>query len=1073
MKWIPAFAVRNPVIVHMGTLLVVVAGILAYRALPREEFQNMPLDAVLIRTVYPGASADEVEKLITIPLEDEIADVDLIKEMQSSSQESMSVIFVRFEVGVKDMYRRVQEIQTEVDKVRNLPEGAETPEVIEMEVPFPLVTIALGGGASELELKYAAEDLEAALTDIPGVEDLQIAGVRDREIWVQVDPERMEALALTLPEVRNAIRAKNRNVAGGKLTVGDREFLVRTMGEAAAASDLARVVVRSTVDGGQILLGDVATITDTFEEAYTLGRVNGHRAITLTVNKAPGGDTIAIVEQVRQVVARLAPGFPPSITVDLLGDSSIFVARRFVAMRNNGIVGFLFVFAVLYVFIGFRAALLTAISIPIAFLGAIFFMHVFGLTFNLLAIFGLVMVLGMIVDDAIIVCENVYRHMEDGESPLYAAVHGTQEVMGPVTASVLTTIAAFFPLLVFTGTIGKFFSVIPKVVIFALTASLIECFFALPSHLADFARPQPGRRSRRDSAWYQRLLAGYSGLLDHALRHRYATILMFVAGAAGLVGWASATNALRFQLFPTEDINWFDVRIELPVGSALGETERVMERAERITEAATTENELEIHYATVGFARDETGHRGTRATHLSFLRVDLTDRDTNLRDRTGDEILTDLRERFRALVAPTAIAFARESHGPPVGKPVQVRIRGKDFAMLLAIAGELEGYLATMDGVVDIKNDYTLGKEEIRVHVDEDRAALYGIDVATVATVVRTAVEGAVSSTWFDRGEDIDVVVKYQEGFRRSLEHIEALQIPTGTGALVPFKNVARIDRVRGIANISRYDRVRVVHVLADLEKGRKDVTSEVVNEQLAAQFADHTSRWPGYSLDFGGEYQETNESLRDLQRQFLLAILLIYLILGATFRSFIQPLVVLFTVPFAFIGVLYGLILSDEPLGMMSFIGIIALAGIVVNDSIVLVTYINRARERGVDRLQAVMDGGRTRMRAIILTSVTTIFGLLPLAAEWFGRDPLLTAMAVAIVWGLTFSTVLTLIVIPAVYLIVDDLTRVLRLDRHGLVPQADDPLALLSVEAAAGGGTGQGRAAPDPATPEPRARE
>ena len=1025
MKRLPAFAVNNPVLVHLATLLVVVGGVSAYRALPREAFQNTSVDMVQIRTVYRGASPEEVEKLITIPLEDEVAEVDRIVSIQSFSQEGISSIIVEFEVGVKDMYRRVQEIQAQVDQVRTLPADAEMPEVIELEVRFPLVTVALGGGASERQLQDAAEILEAEFSTIPGVDEIEVAGVRDREIWVEVDPGRLEAYGLTLADVRNAVRAKNRNVVGGKFTVGEREFLVRTMGEVEAIRDLGEVVVRSTPDGGQVVLRDVATIADTFEEALTLGRVDGHRAVTLTVNKAPGGDTIDIVTAVRAVVAQFEPGFPPGLTVDLYGDEAKFVARRFLTMEHNSIVGFALVIAILYLFIGFRAALMTALGIPIAFLGAIVLMHAFGLTFNLLSIFGLVMVLGMIVDDAIIVCENVYRHMEDGEAPARAAVRGTQEVMVPVAASVITTIAAFLPLLVFSGVMGKFFSVIPKVVIFALMASLIECFTVLPSHLAEFARPQPGRRSRRDAPWFRLLEGTYTGLLRNAVRFRYATLLCFMLGTAGLMIWAQRSHALRFQLFPQEDIAWFDVRLELPVGLPLDRTENALAAAEAVTNAHTTPGEVEIHYGTVGLAPAESQRGVDRGSHLGFLRIDLTDWDDGLRDRTGDAILADLRAQLATLVEPESISFQRETHGPPVGRPIQVRIRGRDHAMLQMIAGEIMEHLRGMDGVVDVKAEMTLGKEEIRVHVDEARAALYGLNVAAVADVVRTAIDGGVAGTWFDHGEELDVVVKYQAAYQVGLDDIEDMKIPAPTGALVPFKSVASLERTRGVSTVNRYARERVLRVFANVVKDRKDVTSKSVTEALAAEFADYAQRWPGYALAFGGEYEKTNESLIDLQRQFGMAILLIYVILGATFRSFVQPLVVMFTVPFAFVGVVYGLIISNQALGMMSFIGVIALAGIVVNDSIVLVTYINRRRVAGAPAVEAVVEGGRIRMRPIILTSVTTIFGLLPLAGQWFGHEPLLTSMAIAIVWGLTFSTLLTLIVIPAVYLIVDDAER------------------------------------------------
>jgi multidrug efflux pump subunit AcrB len=1022
---ISEFSVRQSVLVNLLVILFLVAGGVTYSTMIKEKFPAIDIEEVRVNTVYPGVSPEEIERLITIPIEDEVAGIEGVDDVTSTSSEGFSQIEVDFDTGIEDFPRKVQEVQNKVNRVDDLPEDAETPEIEEETWTTIAIIASLSGNVPESVLKELSEDLEDDLLDIPGVDEVSVMGRRDREIWVEVNPGRLEGYNLSLADVIFSLETTNLDIPAGTLGSGREEFLIRTMGEAEAPEQVERVILRSNAEGGHVYLRDIATVSDTFEEATTIGRLDGEQTISLMVMKSKTGNTVKIVEAVKALKKEYEENrLPEGVKLTLTNDAAVDVWSNLNALYQNGALGLVLVLLVLYVFVGLRPAVLTAIGIPVAFAMSILLMRYFDITINMLSLFGLILVLGIIVDDAIIICENAWRHIEEGKSPIDAAVIGTKEVTWPVVAAVATTMAAFLPLLLMVGTLGKFMGVIPKTVTFALLASLVEAFFILPSHVADFAKP---RRSRQDSIktpkWQQRLTEFYLRLLTFTLRMRYLGVLVAIAIALGALLFAY--KFMPFVLFPARDVEEFGITIKMPVGTKLEETERVVQKLENI---ALEFPEEEV-YAVIGWVgRGQLANYDFQAgTHIGQVRLDLT--DPFERDRTGLEIVNEFRSKVQAIPGPSELNFLEWREGPPVDPAVEVRIRGDDFLVLREVADEMKGYLTTIDGIRDISDDFEPGKEEARIIIDDDKASLMGLDTATIGLTIRYAIDGGIASAIHDQGDEIEIRVKLGEEYSQDLEDIEDMKFRSREGGLIPFKNFGRIEREPGYSNISRRDRKREVTVSANIDE--EVITSVEINRLLQERYKDFSEKRPGYLMSFSGEYQETQEQMIALGKAFGVAILLIYVILGSLFKSFIRPFVVMLAVPFSFIGVVAGFYIMSEPLGLMAIIGTIGLTGIVVNDSLILVDFIDKGRAAGLGRQEAILRAGRLRLRPVILTSVTTIFGLLPLAFGLFGLSLFLTPVAVAIVWGLTVATGLTLLLVPSIYAILDDITNLFRRER------------------------------------------
>ncbi|NQT06942.1 MAG: efflux RND transporter permease subunit [Candidatus Omnitrophica bacterium] len=1023
---IAEFSVKQSLFVNLLSVFFIIAGLIAAISMSREAFPNVSFDMVQVSTVYPGASAKEVEKLVTTPLEKELKEVDDVDEMTSASIEGLSTIILKLNPDVKNKDKLVNDMQRAVDRVKNLPADIkDDPLVTDQDTKnTPVIGIALSGDLPEKRLQDIAEILEDRFLDLDGVAAVRRWGWRDQEIWVEVDPDKLREYHISIEEIMDSLKKKNISVPGGSMVRGDKEFNVRTTGEFMTAAEIEGVVIRANDVGNWIRVRDIAEVREAFHDEDVINKTFGTRSVYLVIVKRASADAIDVVNRLKVSLDKFKETQPPELKSAYVDDMSFYIKRRLNVLKNNGIVGFILVAISLLIFLNKHVAFVTALGIPIAFLASFVIMSFLGLSINLITMFGLIVVLGMLVDDGIIIAENCYRHMENGMSPAEAAVVGTQEVVKPVTATILTTMAAFTPLMMMSGILGKFIRYIPMVVIIALGASMIEAFIILPSHIADFVRIKKDKNgkviSKKNTVWFQKLLKSYTNILTKAIKKRYrvclGVFLLFI------ICVFLAAKVMPFELFSSRGIEIFFIRAEAKMGLPLDEMNKRISKVEEEV-LKLPENELEALVTQIGvMSEDPHDLRARRGTHLSQMIVYLTPETDRKRD--AQAIIDFLKNKTKGIEGFERLYFEKIRPGPPVGKPVAVMIRGEHFPILEEIAEKFKAFLGTIKGVSDINDDYEIGKEEIMVVVDEDAAASAYLGVGDIARSVRNAFEGGVATSIKREkaAEEIDVLVRFPKSERSNFTAFDKILIPNKFDNLIPLNRVARLENKSGISSISHLDGKKVVTVKADVDSGI--IKSGKVNSMAMNEFKDIERDYPGYTVKYGGEQEETMKSMNSLIKAFVLAFFLIFMILSTNFKSLIQPLVVMVAIPFGIIGVVIMFMLHGEAFSFLAIIGIVGLSGVVVNDSIVLVEFINRLREGGMDRRHSIIEAGQMRLRPVILTTITTVVGLTPVAYGIGGSDPILIPMALAMCWGLAFATILTLIVIPCIYAIIDDLT-------------------------------------------------
>ncbi len=1008
---IAEFSVKNPVLVNLLMLAILVVGIMSASRLPLELFPSIKLELVSVTTVFPGASAEDVEKLVTIPIEDEINDISGIKVIRSTSSEGLSSILAEIEAG-EDTQRLAQDIRSEVAKIQDqLPQDAEEPITEEFDANFPLVSVAIAGDVPKETLRTYGLMFENQVKLVSGVDNVVTSGLGDPVFWVYVDPEKLRQYEITLEQIASVIDQKNLDLPGGAVEQGDAEYLVRVTGRVEAVKDLLYIPVKRNPDGRHILLKDVAKIEQGEQKTRTKARVNGLPAINFWINKQKGADAIDTVKNIEEIVEGFKKTKPENIEIYVTNDSSYWVQERFNTMVSSGTIGLVIVLIILALFLDFRSAFFAAIGLPVAFFGAFILMQFSGVTLNILSMFGLILVLGIIVDDAIIVVENIQRYLQLGYSPMDSAIIGTKEVALPVLATILTNIASFLPLLIATGLIGKFMSVIPTVAIYALLVSLIEALVILPSHCADFLKPQPRNKPARK--WVYKMRFYYLKSLVFNIRNRYVTVITFVLMLALTLAIFAKIPRI---LFYSQDIAQFFVRVENPTWSNIDSTEESVVEVENVVRQVVPDHVLKDTVAMIGM--DISNDQSEFGDHLSTLIVEYEDFDK--RKENGLVLMEEVRKSVESqVVGPVKIDFV-SNEGPPVGKPVDFRIQGAEFDTLKELSKEISNYLETIPGVYQASDNLIWGKPEIQINVDESRAAIYGLDTRTIARAIRAAAEGLTVSQTRLGTEEADIIVKYELPSGNLMSLLGSYQIPTPEGGWVPLSNVVTMSTEPSMLNISRYDLERSVRITAEINE--QATTATEVNSLISSFLDEKLTQYPGYSYNFGGEEEQTRESIESIQSSAIIAILLIYLILASMLKSYTQPIIIMSVLPFAIVGVMVGILLRGEPLTLPALIGVVALLGIVVNDSLVLMSFIN-SRSKKMNRVLAVAMSAKHRFRPIVLTTVTTFGGLATLMVKFRGEAAFLAPMAVALGFGLLFATFITLILIPCLYLMLDDL--------------------------------------------------
>ncbi len=1004
------YSVKNPLLVNILMIAIFILGTISLIELPRELNPKIVFNWMFVIVPYPGVGAEEVEKLITVKIEDEIDDVEDIKMLTSESSEGSGFVSIKFEDISESEYReRKNEIESKVNGI-NFPEDALDPMYMELSSDefIPVISVSIAGDMPERELHRITERLKDDIMDLEGVAKVAQSGTREREIWVEVDQSKLYQHRTSLSQIVQSLSGRNLNIPAGEMNIGNEAYLVRTIGEVETVDEIEKIVVRWNPNGNHLYLGQIAEVKDGWEREATRSRMDGNPASTLSISKGAKANSLDVIEQVKEVARKYQHELPLNSKIVFTNDNGIYIKDILGKLQANAILGFALVILLLYIFMGFRNALVAAIGIPIAFMAAFIFMRQTGQTFNGSSLFGLMLVLGVVVDDAIIVVENCFRRRQMGESPMQASINGASEVFWPVISATLTTIAAFLPLMLMTGIIGKFMRVIPIIVSMTLLASMVEVFLIAPSHFAEWG----GKKAHGSDRWFRNLRRIYTHVLIWLVRRRYLVgpfifILMAVMGA--LIPFVGV------ELFRGDEFSQFYIYATMPPGSRLEDTDRVISKMEEIALQMPKE---EIHTVIANAGLMQTEDDWIFADHVGQVVVDLVEK--GLRDREMDEIMNEIREKVEKIPGPIKIEIKKMSGGPPVGKPVEVKVKGKYLDELQVVAAEVEDALRTTPGVYDVGNDYWTGKKEIKIVVDEPRAAYYGLNAAMIATEVRNAVEGNEATIFRDGDEEVDVRVKLKGGNDMGVEGLRNINILTPTGQLVRLDNICDFVEAPTLFRIKRFEKERAITVSANIDNQTTSVVE--VNSKIIEQFKDISVKYPGYRLDFRGEFQEFKEAFNDLGRLFLFGILLIFTILGAQFKSVRQAFIILMTIPFAFIGSMLGLIISGNPFSILTMYAMVALAGIAVNDAIVLISFINNKRRRNGGRWRSIIESGHVRLRPVILTSLTTILGLTPMAIGLGGKSETWGPFATTIIWGLVVATMMTLFAIPTIYSIVVD---------------------------------------------------
>ena len=1018
---IPKLSVNNPVLANMLMIIIIAFGLYAWINLPREFTPEIPVQMAVVTTLYPGASPEEVEKLVTVPIEDAIAEnVNKVELLFSISSEGRSAIGVDFEeMSQRDFDKEIENLRTAIEQVNALPEELlDDPKIEELDISsgLPMLTIVVGGTISETQMREIAENLKDEILDIKNIASVQVAGLREREIWIEVNPDRLKAYQLPIASVITALRASNLNLPAGTMELGNTEFMVRTMGEFSSPETIGESIIVVQPTGTPIRLKDIATVSDTYEDTRTLSRIDGSPSISLSAQKKSEGNTIALVAQLRELVEKRRGDLPEGAELMVINDYSVALKERLGVLETNAFFGLVLVVFMLLLFIGWRNAVFAALGIPVAFMATFWFMFVGGYSLSGVSLFGLILVVGIVVDDAIVVIENIYRHIEAGAPPKVAAIRGAEEVGWPVVAASLTTICAFGPLMFMSGVSGQFMRIIPIMAILVLLASLFEVFVILPAHVAEWGKSE--NRKAAPNRWFERIRNRYVRTLKRTIRWRYAFV-----GSVLLIGLLACIGGfliLDKELFRGEDFPQFFIRAEMPPSYGIQETAVIIAHIEKVAKELPSD-EIAAIASNIGFHTTTSGMiRGAAyGSNFGEVMVELTPKQERTRD--VDEIIASLRTKIATISGIEQLNFITQEGAPPQGSDIAVKVKGPRLETLTELAAALKTALTEIDGVYDIHDDFRTGKSELRLYLKREKARHYGLTTFQVAQTVRTAIEGVKATTYREADEAIDVIVKYEEDTLKNLAALENLLIATPTGGLVLLKDVADVREETGYAEIRRFEGERAISVYASVD--REKTTPVKVNQALISAFSDVEFLYPGYHLDFRGLFDEIIESFSELWQLFIVGLLLIYVVLGAQFKSFIQPIIILFAVPFGMIGAMIGLLLANATLSIIAMFGIVALTGIVVNDSIVLIDFINTYRERGYNRWYAVLKGGSVRLRPIVLTSLTTIIGLIPMAIGLGGKSPIWMPMAYTIIFGLSFATLMTLFVMPALYAITTDL--------------------------------------------------
>lgn len=1036
MKKAIAYMARNSVAANLLMMLILFLGILNVSRIPQEVFQEASLDAIEIRADYRGASPEEVEDGVVRRIEEAIDGVDDIDRISSVASENVGVVTVNLELGA-DVDKALNDIKSNVDRINTFPAEAERPVVRELTNRRNVLQIAIYGDADEHSLKALAEQVKDELTALDEISFVRLIGVRDYEISIEVSEDALAAYGLRLSDVATAVRRGSLELPGGSLETRNEEILVRSTGQNYTARDFEEIIILATPAGATVRLADLATVTDGFQDDDLIARFEGQPAVLVAISRTGDERVLDIAEATEEYLAGFRMSVPEGISVDTWRNEHAYLKSRLDLLIKNGIVGFILVTLALVLSMNIQLALWTSLGLLVSFIGSFTVMALLGVSIDMTSLFAFIVAIGIVVDDAIVIGENIFREQERGVPPLRAAVQGATRLCAPVTFAVFTTIAAFSPMLFVPGSMGKLMQSIPTVAITVLLFSLIESLFILPAHLSHMKRnANPGRVMQRlewiQSAITQALARFIHGPLDQVLRFTTQRYFLVLIGSVALIGLSLAFvrgGLVQFIFLPEIEGEVVTARIEMPLGTPAQRTQEIVELLEAKGHETATEIQAglpESHPPLVTNTMTLVGDQPSLAldpmaadqhtivqSHLGEVSFELV--NAEIRKLPALEFEEAWREKVGEIPGVNSLVF--QAALISLGSSIRAELAAPTAQALEQATARFREELGNIAGTSNIDDDQDRGKREIQLELLPESRPL-GLTFEDMALQVRNAFFGA-EALRIQRGrDDVRVMVRLPEDERNTPADLQRLRIRTPAGAEIPLSEVAEARFGTGPSAIHRRDRRRVVTVTADVNEEQNTleaVIGRIESEIIPAIQTDI----PGFRVSFEGEQRQQADSVNALARGFIIALFVMYALLAIPFRSYIQPFIILAVIPFGFVGALIGHIIMGLNLSMLSLFGIVALSGIVINDSLVLIHFINQRRREGVPMEEAIWEGGKARFRPILLTSVTTFLGVLPLILERSTQAQFLIPMAVSLGVGVLFATVILMMLVPALMML------------------------------------------------------
>ncbi len=1018
-------SVKRPVAILMCVLIVLMLGGVSLSKIPVDLMPNISLPIAIVSTSYSGVAPQEIEAIVTKNIENAIATVNNIKSIQSISNEGNSIVIAEFNSGT-DMDFAALQMREKIDMIKGyLPDDVGDPLVMKIDpnmLPIINISVTKADFSDEIALKrFTEEHIKPKLERLVGVASVSISGGRTQEIQVNVDPEKAAGYGVSLNQIMSMLQTENLNLPGGAIEYADKKLLVRSTGEFKNIEQIKNIPI-PLQSGTIVYIRDIAEVLDTNKPIDSYSRTNGRNSISLSLQKQTNANTVNVTRAVKNELDNIKKEYP-DLNIAIVFDQGDFIEKAVGNVASNAIIGGILAVLILFIFLkNMRTTLIIATAIPISIIATFVLIYFAGVTINIVSLGGLALGVGMLVDNAIVVLENIYRHRNEGYNEIEAALYGTQEVGRAILASTLTTIVVFLPIVFTEGIATKIFKEMALTITFSLMASLIVALSFIPMLSSKFLKiakphevPEKKAINKIFHKW-DKAINGidqlYQKILVWVLKHKKKTAFI-VLGV-----FLFSLLLLPFigsEFFPAMDQGMFNIDIELPKGSLIENTNEV---AKGLEDLLSKIPEIETMHVSVGGSNILSGMRGSIGDSAT---INVTLKPLSERNRSTSEIVEEVRKSIKNIagaeikVEDLSTSFV----GMSSGSAVSIQISGPNLEILRHISKDIEKMVMYTDGTRQVKSNISGGRPEAQIYINRDKASAYGLSTAQIASVIRTAVDGRIATTYKLDGTEIDIKVQYPEEKRKTLEQLKSVSLLSPLGMQVPLMDIAQIEIVQGPISINRADQERYVRVTGDVfGRSTGDVNGELKNKVKDYELPE------GYTIKFTGEDQQMVEAFSSLKLALILSVFLVYMVMAIQFESLVHPLTIMFSVPVAYSGSIIGLAITNNPLSVPAYVGVIMLAGIVVNNAIVLVDYINTLRQRGLDKEAAIIKAGPTRLRPILMTTLTTILAMIPLALGLGEGAEAMAPMAIVVIFGLTTSTLLTLLIVPVIYCLFDELS-------------------------------------------------